>query len=196
MITYKQTGALRWEEQVRLERANGLREDDMCVDNECGCNPHEEAYMVGMTYEELAQTPLKQNAVCPHTKVIVPVVPAMVVTETVKEINTQYPAAPYKVVDMNPCDGRVGVLNAIPQGMDTEVKHANTVITHSERVEDTFFDTPNLVKTVTTAVVTDEAVKQPIATNGTEPDNTETENGKDGTKKKKGKPVVDEVPQA
>lgn len=183
MLGNNQQGFLRYEERVRLERANGLREKDQCVTEDCGCAPHKEDNFVGMTYEELAKTPLKQNAVCPHTKVIVPITPAFLVEEPVAVIKAKYEARPYRVVDRNPCDGRTVMLGAIPHSTDVEVKHASTVEIHTTKVEDTMFDTPNEVKVVNRSVLVEENVAQPMAVNGTVPDNSITPEGK--TKKKK-----------
>lgn len=190
----QQQGLLRYEERVRLERANGLREPHPCEPCHNGCNPHgNDAWMAGMTYADLANTPLKQNAVCPHTKVIVPVKPAMVIEEPVKKVTATYPAAGYRVVDMNPCDGRTQMLKTIPHGVDTEIKHASTVETHSTKVEDTLYDVPNEVRTVTRSVETNDAVEQPIAVGGTEAVNQITKDGKAKSKKNPQTEVVAET---
>lgn len=183
-IGTQQQGLLRYEERVRLERTNGLRDPHPCEPCHNGCNPNgDEAWMKGMTYADLANTPLKQNAVCPHTKVIVPIAPSVIVEEPVRKITAQYSEAPYRVVDMNPCDGRTQMLKTIPHGMDTEIKHTSTVETHSTKVEDTLFDVPNEVKTVTRNIETNDAVVQPLAVGGTEAVNAVTKEGK--TKEKK-----------
>lgn len=181
MLDLQQQGALRYEERVRLERANGLRKDENPCDGYTGVKtPHNEDDMKGMTYADLAKTPLKMNAVCPHAKVIVPVQPSFVVSEPVTQIEATYAQAGYRVVDFNPCDGRSGqgVLNNIPKGVETEITHAKTVTGYGVKVEDTLYDEPNAVKYVKSDVENIEGVKQPIAVNGTEPDNTITTDSK------------------
>ena len=55
---------LRYEERVRIERANGLRKPDQCVEGGCGCSVYgsDEAYK-GKSFSDIAATPLRQNAV-------------------------------------------------------------------------------------------------------------------------------------
>lgn len=183
MLDINQGGLLRYEERVRLERANGLRKEDQCESDGCGCTPHNEDNMVGMDYATLAKTPLKLSAVCPHTKVVIPVSPAYVVKEPVKEIVASYPVKPYQVVDYNPCDGRTGVLKVLETDTNLEVKHASTVQTHTTEIKDTIYDDPNEVKVVTQDIQIAETVEQPLATNGTESDITVTKDGKTSTKK-------------
>lgn len=181
MLDTKQQGALCWVERVRLERANGLREEDACFKH-CGCTPYDESHLVGMTYEDAVQLPIRQNAVCPYTKVIVPVTPAFIIEEGVKVVSVNYPTAPYRIVDFNPCDSRTGVLKNIPAGQDTEMVHADTVVSYSTKVVDTLFDQPTTVKTVTHKIVENGNVEQPLAVNGTEPVNTITPDGKTAEK--------------
>lgn len=193
MLDNQQQGALSWVERVRLERANGLREEDKCGCN-CGCSPYDEDHLIGMTYADAVKLPIRQNAVCPHTKVIVPVVPAFLVEEKPKVHTIEYPTAPYRVVDMNPCDGRTGVLKAIPHGMDTEVQHASTTVVHTTKVVDNLFDSPNVVNTVETKIIKEGDVEQPLKVGETELVNAITPDGKTAEKlasnpeaKKKGK---------
>lgn len=183
MLDINQGGLLRYEERVRLERANGLRDEDQCETQGCGCSPHDESFMVGLDYATLAKTPLKQNAVCPHAKVVIPVTPAFVVTEPVKEISVNYPQTSYQIVDHNPCDGRTGVYAVLNTDSNKEVKHSSTIYTHTTEIKDTIYDDPNEVRVVKQDLKADDAVSQPLATNGTDDDTSVTPNGKVKNKK-------------
>lgn len=163
---------LRYEERVRIERANGLRKPDQCVEGGCGCSVYgsDEAYK-GKSFSDIAATPLRQNAVCPHPKMVVPVTGAFVVEEPVKVFKPEYKDPAYQLVDGNPCDGRlVGVVETISDSdrSTVTVKQAHTVITHDVKVEDTAFDEPNERPVVTSTIKADAEATQPVAVNGTE----------------------------
>lgn len=162
---------LRFEERVRIERANGLRSPDTCVDNNCGCSPYgSDAEYKGKTFHEVAGQPLRLNAVCPHPKMIVPITGAFIVTEPVKTMEAKYLEQPYRLVDANPCDGRLlGVLETVNDShASVGIKEAETEYVHTEVVEDTAFDEPNNKKVVRTNVKTKGKATQPIATDGKE----------------------------
>lgn len=138
---------LRYEERIRIERANGLRGADVCS-QACGCTPYDDAFYAGKTFSEVAATPLRMNAVCPHPKVVVPVTPAWVVEEPVKVIKSKYPKQPFRLVDFNPCDGRVhGVLETV-SGSALDPVHSATTVTIETKVEDTVHDFPHEVTVV------------------------------------------------
>lgn len=166
-----------YEEMVRVQRANGLRKTDPCFQH-CGCNPYgsdEEGYK-GKTYEDVSKEPLRENRVCGHTKVIVPVSPTIMIEEPVKVITAQYPASPYRVVDFNQCDGKTGVLDSIPKGVQTEIEHAETIEEAGITVEDTIHSEPYPVKTVRRKVQKAE-VEQPLTVGA---DTAETKISSDG----------------
>ena len=163
---------LRYEERVRIERANGLRKPDQCVEGGCGCSVYgsDEAY-AGKSFSDIAATPLRQNAVCPHPKMVVPVTGAFVVEEPVKVFKPEYKDPAYQLVDGNPCDGRlIGVVETISDSdrSTVTVKQAHTVVTHSAVVEDTAFDEPNERPAVTSTIKADAVATQPVAVNATE----------------------------
>lgn len=198
MLDLQQQGALRYEERVRLERANGLREAELtCESCVPQCKGVDESYMEGMTYADLAKTPLRQNQVCPHPKVIVPVHPSFVVTDEVKEIKAKYNDPVTRLVDVDRCDARVqgSVLNTLGKGDVGEVKHTSTIVTHTTRVEDTFWDLPTEVKVVTQDVDTDTTpVVQPMKTTDTEAVDSVTADGKKKSKKAPEAPVAEAAP--
>lgn len=169
---------LRYEERVRIERANGLRKPDDCGEPTGRCVQSDDFY-AGCTYDDVAHSPLKQNAVCPDAKVIVPIRPAFLVEEEVPVRKVSIKPAPYRVVDFNPCDGKDSVLNTIPHGMDTEVIQAHSTTEHTVKNIDTFWDTPTTVKTVKKGVVNDAVVKQPLAYKPDSAITDITENGKE-----------------
>ena len=175
---------LRYEERVRIERANGLRKPDQCVEGECGCSVYggDEAYK-GKSFSDIATTPLRQNAVCPHPKMVVPVTGAFVVEEPVKVFKPEYKEPAYQLVDANPCDGRViGVVETISDSdhSTATVKQAHTVVTHSTVVEDTAFDSPNERNVVRATIKADAEVTQPVAVNATKADEVELSEVSDG----------------
>ena len=175
---------LRYEERVRIERANGLRKPDQCVEGECGCSVYggDEAYK-GKSFSDIAATPLRQNAVCPHPKMVVPVTGAFVVEEPVKVFKPEYKEPAYQLVDANPCDGRViGVVETISDSdhSTATVKQAHTVVTHSAVVEDTAFDSPNERNVVRATIKADAEVTQPVAVNATKADEVELSEVSDG----------------
>nr|DAV68832.1 MAG TPA: hypothetical protein [Caudoviricetes sp.] len=154
---------LRYEERVRIERANGLRKPDQCVEGGCGCSVYggDDAYK-GKSFSDIASTPLRQNAVCPHPKMVVPVTGAFVVEEPVKVFKPEYKDPAYQLVDGNPCDGRlIGVVETISDSdrSTVTVKQAHTVVTHDVKVEDTAFDEPNERPVVTSTIKADKADK-------------------------------------
>lgn len=172
-----------YEEMIRIQRANGLRTHEKNCGMVHSCNPYgtdEERYK-GKTYEDVSKEPILPNRVCAHTKVIVPVNPTIIVTENVKQINVNPAPAGYRVVDYNPCDGRDGVLNTIPKGMDTEISHAETVEEYGMTVEDTIYSEPYPVKTVKRKVQ-ETTVEQPITTNADTAEVQTTEDGKQAEK--------------
>lgn len=168
-----------YEEMVRVQRANGLRKDDPCL-KQCGCTPYgtDEERFEGLSYEDVSKMPIPENRVCSHTKVIVPVSPTIVVEETVKTINVETKAAPYRVVDFNQCDGRDGVLSTIPKGVQTEIEHAETIEEHVITVEDNIHSDPYPVKTTKRKVQKTE-VEQPLTVGSDTAEVQITENGKD-----------------
>lgn len=175
---------LRYEERVRIERANGLRKPDQCVEGGCGCSVYggDEAYK-GKSFSDIATTPLRQNAVCPHPKMVVPVTGAFVVEEPVKVFKPEYKEPAYQLVDANPCDGRViGVVETISDSdhSTATVKQAHTVVTHSAVVEDTAFDSPNERNVVRATIKADAEVTQPVAVNATKADEVELSEVSDG----------------
>lgn len=185
---------LRYEERVRIERANGLRKPDQCVEGGCGCSVYgsDEAYK-GKSFSDIASTPLRQNAVCPHPKMVVPVTGAFVVEEPVKVFKPEYKDPAYQLVDGNPCDGRlIGVVETI-SGSDRStvtVKQAHTVVTHDVKVEDTAFDEPNERPVVTSTIKADAEATQPVAVNGTEAEEvplSEVSDGENSGRKPRGK---------
>lgn len=175
---------LHYEERVRIERANGLRKPDQCVEGGCGCSVYggDEAYK-GKSFSDIAATPLRQNAVCPHPKMVVPVTGAFVVEEPVKVFKPEYKEPAYQLVDANPCDGRViGVVETISDSdhSTATVKQAHTVVTHSAVVEDTAFDSPNERNVVRATIKADAEVTQPVAVNATKADEVELSEVSDG----------------
>ena len=184
---------LRYEERVRIERANGLRKPDQCVEGGCGCSVYgsDEAYK-GKSFSDIAATPLRQNAVCPHPKMVVPVTGAFVVEEPVKVFKPEYKDPAYQLVDGNPCDGRlVGVVETISDSdrSTVTVKQAHTVITHDVKVEDTAFDEPNERPVVTSTIKADAEATQPVAVNGTEAEEvplSEVSDGENSGRKPRG----------
>lgn len=193
---------LRYEERVRIERANGLRKPDQCVEGGCGCSVYgsDEAYK-GKSFSDIASTPLRQNAVCPHPKMVVPVTGAFVVEEPVKVFKPEYKDPAYQLVDGNPCDGRlVGVVETISDSdrSTVTVKQAHTVITHDVKVEDTAFDEPNERPVVTSTIKADAEATQPVAVNGTEAEEvplSEVSDGENSGRKPRGK-KADKKPAA
>lgn len=185
---------LRYEERVRIERANGLRKPDQCVEGGCGCSVYgsDEAYK-GKSFSDIAATPLRQNAVCPHPKMVVPVTGAFVVEEPVKVFKPEYKDPAYQLVDGNPCDGRlVGVVETISDSdrSTVTVKQAHTVITHDVKVEDTAFDEPNERPVVTSTIKADAEATQPVAVNATEAEEvplSEVSDGENSGRKPRGK---------
>lgn len=175
---------LRYEERVRIERANGLRKPDQCVESGSGCSVYgsDEAYK-DKSFSDIATTPLRQNAVCPHPKMVVPVTGAFVVEEPVKVFKPEYKAAAYQLVDANPCDGRtIGVVETISDSdrSTATVKQAHTVITHTTAVEDTAFDEPNERPVVTSTIKADAEATQPVAVNATEAEEVSLSEVSDG----------------
>lgn len=193
---------LRYEERVRIERANGLRKPDQCVEGGCGCSVYgsDEAYK-GKSFSDIAATPLRQNAVCPHPKMVVPVTGAFVVEEPVKVFKPEYKDPAYQLVDGNPCDGRlVGVVETISDSdrSTVTVKQAHTVVTHDVKVEDTAFDEPNERPVVTSTIKADAEATQPVAVNGTEAEEvplSEVSDGENSGRKPRGK-KADKKPAA
>lgn len=193
---------LRYEERVRIERANGLRKPDQCVEGGCGCSVYgsDEAYK-GKSFSDIAATPLRQNAVCPHPKMVVPITGAFVVEESVKVFKPEYKDPAYQLVDGNPCDGRlVGVVETISDSdrSTVTVKQAHTVITHDVKVEDTAFDEPNERPVVTSTIKADAEATQPVAVNGTEAEEvplSEVSDGENSGRKPRGK-KADKKPAA
>nr|DAM55640.1 MAG TPA: hypothetical protein [Caudoviricetes sp.] len=193
---------LRYEERVRTERANGLRKPDQCVEGGCGCSVYgsDEAYK-GKSFSDIAATPLRQNAVCPHPKMVVPVTGAFVVEEPVKVFKPEYKDPAYQLVDGNPCDGRlVGVVETISDSdrSTVTVKQAHTVVTHDVKVEDTAFDEPNERPVVTSTIKADAEATQPVAVNGTEAEEvplSEVSDGENSGRKPRGK-KADKKPAA
>lgn len=164
---------LRYEERVRIERANGLREPDkQCGDNLHTCTPYSDTEYAGKSFSDVASQPLRQNMLCPHPKVIVPVTPAFVVEEPVKTITVAYPEGKYQLVDFNECDGRI--IGALQTMSDThhnqEVDHANTEVTLKEVVIDTPYDKPNKVRSIKQTVKKKATIAQPLATGATTAD--------------------------
>lgn len=156
---------LRYEERVRIERANGLRKPDPCTDGK-NCSVYSDDEYKGKQFHEVAATPLRMNQVCPHPKVVVPVTPAYLVTEDVKDIKVTYPAGHYQLVDFNHCDGRtIGVLETINDSHTAvQVSHSTTEHSVEEVVEDTAYDEPRKVKRVKSKLKEDAAVAQPQKT--------------------------------
>lgn len=193
---------LRYEDRVRIERANGLRKPDQCVEGGCGCSVYgsDEAYK-GKSFSDIAATPLRQNAVCPHPKMVVPVTGAFVVEEPVKVFKPEYKDPAYQLVDGNPCDGRlIGVVETISDSdrSTVTVKQAHTVITHDVKVEDTAFDEPNERPVVTSTIKADAEATQPVAVNGTEAEEvplSEVSDGENSGRKPRGK-KADKKPAA
>lgn len=185
---------LRYEERVRIERANGLRKPDQCVEGGCGCSVYggDDAYK-GKSFSDIASTPLRQNAVCPHPKMVVPVTGAFVVEEPVKVFKPEYKDPAYQLVDGNPCDGRlIGVVETISDSdrSTVTVKQAHTVVTHDVKVEDTAFDEPNERPVVTSTIKADAEATQPVAVNGTEAEEvplSEVSDGENSGRKPRGK---------
>lgn len=194
---------LRYEERVRIERANGLRKPDQCVEGGCGCSVYgsDEAYK-GKSFSDIAATPLRQNAVCPHPKMVVPVTGAFVVEEPVKVFKPEYKDPAYQLVDGNPCDGRlVGVVETISDSdrSTVTVKQAHTVITHDVKVEDTAFDEPNERPVVTSTIKADAEATQPVAVNGTEAEEvplSEVSDGENSGRKPRGGKKADKADKA
>nr|DAP91275.1 MAG TPA: hypothetical protein [Caudoviricetes sp.] len=193
---------LRYEERVRIERANGLRKPDQCVEGGCGCSVYgsDEAYK-GKSFSDIAATPLRQNAVCPHPKMVVPVTGAFVVEEPVKVFKPEYKDPAYQLVDGNPCDGRlIGVVETISDSdrSTVTVKQAHTVVTHDVKVEDTAFDEPNERPVVTSTIKADAEATQPVAVNATEAEEvplSEVSDGENSGRKPRGK-KADKKPAA
>lgn len=193
---------LRYEERVRIERANGLRKPDQCVEGGCGCSVYgsDEAYK-GKSFSDIASTPLRQNTVCPHPKMVVPVTGAFVVEEPVKVFKPEYKDPAYQLVDGNPCDGRlIGVVETISDSdrSTVTVKQAHTVVTHDVKVEDTAFDEPNERPVVTSTIKADAEATQPVAVNGTEAEEvplSEVSDGENSGRKPRGK-KADKKPAA
>ena len=163
---------LRYEERVRIERANGLRKPDQCVEGGCGCSVYgdDEAYK-NKSFSDIATTPLRMNAVCPHPKMVVPITSPFVVEEAVKVFKPEYKEATYQLVDGNPCDGRlIGVVETISDSdrSTATVKLSHTVTTLGSTVEDTAFDEPNERRTVTSTIKADASATQPIAVGATQ----------------------------
>ena len=137
---------LRYEERVRIERANGLRKPDQCVESGSGCSVYgsDEAYK-DKSFSDIVEEP-------------------------VKVFKPEYKAAAYQLVDANPCDGRtIGVVETISDSdrSTATVKQAHTVITHTTAVEDTAFDEPTERAVVTTTIKADAEATQPVAVNAT-----------------------------
>ena len=87
------TGILSYEEMVRVQRANGLRPVDVCTPcakGYCHTDKDGENPLKGKTYSDIAKLPQPLNRVCEHTKVIVPIVPAMIINEKVTIFNPDY----------------------------------------------------------------------------------------------------------
>lgn len=193
---------LRYEERVRIERANGLRKPDQCVEGGCGCSVYgsDEAYK-GKSFSDIAATPLRQNAVCPHPKMVVPITGAFVVEEPVKVFKPEYKDPAYQLVDGNPCDGRlIGVVETISDSdrSTVTVKQAHTVVTHDVKVEDTAFDEPNERPVVTSTIKADAEATQPVAVNATEAEEvplSEVSDGENSGRKPRGK-KADKKPAA
>ena len=161
---------LRYEERVRKERADGLRKPDNCEENtKCSAYGSDDVYK-GKSFADIAKTPLRQNIVCPHPKMVVPVKGAFVVEEVVKVIKPTYKEAQYQLVDGNPCDGRlIGVMETASNSdrSTINIKQAHTVVTHTSVVEDTAFDEPNERNVVLQSIKADAEATQPVAVNGT-----------------------------
>lgn len=169
-------GILSYEERVRLERANGIRSKNDCAPCTDGC-PVDETHLVGKTYDDVGDTLQPLNRVCGVTKVIVPVTPAVIVKDEVREVTVTQRDEAYRVVDFDKCSGKNGVLDAIPDG--AEIKHAKTEVTVEKVVKDTLFDHAHEVTALKTEVKEDGEVEQPLAVTGEPvvPDQS-TEDGK------------------
>lgn len=156
-------GMIAYEELVRLQRANGERPQDECG---CGCSGSKKTdeALKGKTVADVAATPQPLRTTCPHMKVVVPVTPAMVVHEPVKEITPKMGEANWRVVDFNKCDPRNQGLYAIPH--DAKVTHAITDVEAGKRTVDNMFDDPHQVTAITSNIKNIEA-KQPEATGET-----------------------------
>lgn len=169
-------GILSYEERVRLERANGIRPQNDCAPCGSKCSGTDE-HLKGMTYEELGNTLQPLRRTCPHSKVIVPVTPALLIDESVKHLTPKMGEAKWRVADFNKCDARNQGLIAIPN--DSQVEMAKTTATVTDRVVDNPFDYPHKVTTVHFDMEADGSATQPAATNATEADSPQgTENGK------------------
>lgn len=169
-------GILSYEEMVRLQRANGLVPEDKCAP--CSNSCHNEEDWKGKTYADIAELPQPLRRTCPHTKVIVPVSPAILVKDKVKEFTPEFKDPNWKVVDFNICDGRNQGLASIPAG--TKIDHYNTVTTADKKVVDTVYSDPYEVTAVSSDIEKNGEATQPILTDATtaEPEKV-TENGKD-----------------
>lgn len=156
---------LRYEERVRIERANGQRAEDTCVE-ECGCTPHDDEFYNGKTFDQVAATPLRMNAVCPHAKVIVPVSPIVNIEEQARTLTVTPKAGEYRLVDFNHCDGRgMGVLCTIAEADGAvTVKQAESTVTHTTKVIDTVYDEPTEVNTLAFGLKDNADVAQPVKT--------------------------------
>lgn len=154
---------LRYEERIRIERANGLRDPDLHT-HSCGCTSQDDAEYKNKKFSDVAATPLRLNTVCPHPKVVVPVTPAFVVEEPVKVITSRYPTQPFRMVDFNPLDGRIhGVLETI-EGTPTPAVHASTIHAQDVGVVDTVYDSPMEVPVLKQSLADDGVVAQPLQT--------------------------------
>lgn len=154
-------GILSYEERVRLERANGIRPQNDCAPCGSKCSGTDE-FMKGMTYDDLGDTLQPLRRVCPHTKVIVPVTPALMVDEPVKRITPIMGSTNWRVADLNKCDARNQGLYAIPN--DSTVDLAQTTATVGKRVVDNPFDYPHQVTTVTLDIEAKGDAVQPVST--------------------------------
>lgn len=171
-------GILSYEERVRLERANGIRPANEYVLYPDHCYEDEDTQLKGKTYDDLGDTLQPMNKVCSHTKVIVPVTPAVIVKDTVKEVTVAYRPEDYRVVDFHPHDGRTGVLHTIPEG--SNIKHSSTEVAVKKVVKDTLFDHAHEVTSVTSDIKQEDSVEQPLAVDHQSPvEEKSTENGKD-----------------
>lgn len=161
---------LRYEERVRMERANGLRKPEPEAEH-CGEHPvyGDDEFYKDKSFADIAETPLRQNAVCPHPKMVVPITGAFVVTEPAKEMQAKYQEAKYHLVDANPQDGRIiGVMETVSDAhTSVEIKEAHTETVLTEAVEDTVYDEPTKKRVVRNRVKTAETATQPLATNAT-----------------------------
>lgn len=161
-------GILSYEEMVRVQRDNGLRPKDECTPCHNGCSVQGEGQFKGMTYADVAKTPQPLRRTCPHTKVIVPVTPVLMVNEPVKQHTPKMGEAKWRVADFNHCDARNQGLYAIPN--DAKAEYAETQVKATTRVIDNPFDYPHEVTTIVSDVAKVDGVAQPAATDATEAD--------------------------